>query len=173
MLSNNVSNFGLKAQKTGTICTCASYVILLLEFIANCLVDGAFSTPIDSTCKAMPLVNGATTTSSSLIGKFKSKEWLRTFVNKVKFTLLALLCKPLSVLKRGKYELFTTLAMAFFLVLDFCFVLFCAYAAMRTFCPNFADSIGLTDFAAVSNIKEVKGIRQCYLYLKQQFFFVA
>ena len=90
MLSNNVSNFGLKAQLTVTICTCASYVILLLEFIANCLVDGAFSTPIDSTCKAMPLVNGATTTSSSLIGKFKSKEWLRTFVNKVKFTLCSI-----------------------------------------------------------------------------------
>lgn len=173
MLSNNVSNFGLKAQLTVTICTCASYVILLLEFIANCLVDGAFSTPFDSTCKAMPLVNGATTTSSSLIGKFKSKEWLRTFVNKTKFCILVLLCKPFSLFTKRKEDLYTTLAMTFFIVLDFCFVLFCAYAALRTFCPNFADSIGLTDFAAVSNIKEVKGIRQCYLYLKQQFFFVA
>ncbi len=173
MLSNNVSKITSKGQFTVTFCTFVCDIYLLVVALLDCLIDGGFSTALDSTCKTVPLVNGATTTSSSLISKLKSKEWLSTFVNKVKFSLLALLCTPLTLLKKGKYEFYSTVSMFLLLVLDFCFVFFCAYAALRTFCPDFANAIGLTELTAVSNIKEVKGIRQCYVYFKQQFFFMT
>lgn len=171
MLSNIVSKLMSVAMFFLAVFTAISYVFQIAKPFL--LADGMDVASFDSATKGVPLLNGATTTTNSLITKFKSNEWLRSFVNKTKFCILVLLCKPLSLFTKRKEDLYTTLAMSFFLVLDFCFVLFCAYAAMRTFCPNFADSIGLTDFVAVSNIKEVKGIRQCYLYLKQQFFFVA
>lgn len=171
MLSKVVSNF-LQISKLSLVAATAASHCTRLLFQFGLFEEDGFEI-LDSTTKGMPLVNGAVATSGSLFSKLNSKEKLISFFNKLKFFFLSLLCKPFSVFRKSRCELFTIAAMIFFMVLDLLFVLFCAYAALRTFCPGFADSIGLRDLTAVSNLKEVKGLRQCYLYLKQHLMMVA
>lgn len=172
MLSNNVSKITSVAMFFLAVFTALSYVFQIAKPFL--IADGMDVASLDSATKSVPLVNGAATTTSSLINKFKGKEWIRSFVNKAKFCLLVLACKPLSVFRyKRRFESLVIVTMFCGLVLDFGFVLFCAFATIRTLSPDFADAIGLTDLSAVSNIKEVKGIKQCYLYIKQQFLFMA
>lgn len=170
MLSKIVSKT-LSVLKTSLVgATVASYVYSLLKpFLA--LLDIELVS-FDSVTKCVPLVNGATTTSGTLIGKFKNRDCFRSFANKVVFCVLTVCCNPLSVFTKNRHELVSAAVMFFFLVLDLLFVIFCLYMSMRTLCPKFAESMGLGDMTVVSNIKEIKGIRQCYLYLKQQLFLV-
>lgn len=164
------SNFLSKTMFSLSAFTVFSYLFQLAKTaLAVFFPEGIEFASLDAATKGIPLVNGAATTSCSLAANLKNNDCLRTATNRIRFFFLNAVCKPWSFFNACRKDLFPCAVMFSFLVLDFCFVLFCLYAAVRALCPEIADAVGITELTGVSNIKEVKGIRQCYLYLKQHF----
>lgn len=165
------SNFVSKTMFSLSAFTVFSYLFQLVKALAALFSEGIEFASLDAVTKGIPLVNGAATTSCSLAANLKNHDFLRTSANRIRFFFLKAVCKPCSFFNACRKDLFPCALMLSFLVLDFCFVLFCLYATVRVLCPEIADAVGITELTGVSNIKEVKGIRQCYLYLKQNLIF--